>query len=72
MDEHGMKQQLIITGGLRTSRDVVKAIAMGADAVALASAPLMALGHQRELHRLLQCDISCQILSVDRVFLSLL
>ena len=47
MDEHGMKQQLIITGGLRTSRDVVKAIAMGADAVALASAPLMALGCQR-------------------------
>ena len=47
MDEHGMKQQLIITGGLRTSRDIVKAIAMGADAVALASAPLMALGCQR-------------------------
>ena len=47
MDEHRMTQDLIITGGLRTSRDVIKAIAMGADAVALASAPLMALGCQR-------------------------
>ena len=47
MDEHGMDQELIITGGFRTSGDVVKAIAMGADAVAMASAPLMALGCQR-------------------------
>ena len=47
MDEHGMDQDLIITGGFRTSRDIVKALAMGADAVALASAPLMALGCQR-------------------------
>ena len=47
MDEHGMDQELIITGGFRTSGDVVKALAMGADAVAMASAPLMALGCQR-------------------------
>ena len=47
MDEHGMCQQLVITGGLRTSRDFVKAIAMGADAVAISSAALMALGCQR-------------------------
>lgn len=47
MDEHGMKQDLIITGGFRTSGDVVKALAMGADAVALASGPLIALGCQR-------------------------
>lgn len=47
MDEHGMTQSLIMTGGFRTSADVVKAIAMGADAVAMASAPLMALGCQR-------------------------
>ncbi len=47
MDENGMTQDLIITGGLRTSGDVVKALAMGADAVAMASAPLMALGCQR-------------------------
>jgi glutamate synthase domain-containing protein 2 len=33
---------LIVTGGLRTSADIVKALAMGADAVALGSAPLIA------------------------------
>ncbi len=47
MDEHGMKQDLVITGGFRTSGDVVKALAIGADAVALASGPLIALGCQR-------------------------
>ena len=38
---------LVITGGLRVSSDFVKAIAMGADAVAVATAPLMALGCQQ-------------------------
>lgn len=47
MDEHGMRQELVITGGLRTSKDFIKALAMGADAIAIASAPLMALGCQR-------------------------
>ena len=47
MDENGMDQELVITGGFRTSGDVMKAIAMGADAVAMASGPLMALGCQR-------------------------
>ena len=47
MDANGMEQELVITGGFRTSGDVIKAIAMGADAVAMASAPLMALGCQR-------------------------
>ena len=47
MDEHGMDQELVITGGLRTSKDFIKALAMGADAIALASGPLMALGCQR-------------------------
>ena len=47
MDDHNMCQQLVITGGLRTSRDFIKAIAMGADAVAISSAALMALGCQR-------------------------
>ena len=47
MDEHGMTQQLVVTGGLRTSGDYAKAIAMGADAVAISSAALMALGCQR-------------------------
>ena len=47
MDEHGMEQELVITGGLRTSKDFVKALAMGADAIAVASAALMALGCQK-------------------------
>lgn len=47
MDEHGMTQELVITGGFRTGGDVMKAIAMGADAVAMASGPLIALGCQR-------------------------
>ncbi len=38
---------LVITGGLRVSSDIAKAIAMGADAVAVASAPLIAAGCQQ-------------------------
>ncbi len=38
---------LVITGGLRVSSDFAKALAMGADAVAVASAPLMAAGCQQ-------------------------
>lgn len=47
MDEHDMKQELVITGGLRTSGDFIKALSMGADAIAISSAALMALGCQR-------------------------
>ncbi len=38
---------LVITGGLRVSSDFAKAIAMGADAVAVASAPLIAAACQQ-------------------------
>ena len=38
---------LVITGGLRVSSDFAKAIAMGADAVAVASAALMAAACQQ-------------------------
>ena len=38
---------LVVTGGLRVASDIVKALAMGADAVALATASLMALGCQQ-------------------------
>ncbi len=38
---------LVITGSLRISTDVAKALAMGADAVALATASLMAIGCQQ-------------------------
>ncbi len=38
---------LVITGGLRVSADIAKALAMGADAVAVASAALMAAACQQ-------------------------
>lgn len=38
---------LVITGGLRLSSDIAKALAMGADAVALATASLVAAGCQQ-------------------------
>lgn len=47
LDELGSKASLVVTGGLRVASDIVKALALGADAVALASASLMALGCQQ-------------------------
>jgi glutamate synthase domain-containing protein 2 len=49
VDEHNRKHQqrpvnLIATGGVRTPADMIKAIALGADACALATAVLFALG----------------------------
>ncbi len=38
---------LVITGGLRVSSDFAKALAMGADAIAVATAPLIAAGCQQ-------------------------
>ena len=41
---------LVITGGLRVSSDIAKALALGADAVALGTAALMACGcHQHRI-----------------------
>ncbi|MDO4270535.1 MAG: glutamate synthase-related protein [Eubacteriales bacterium] len=42
LDKHGADIDLVITGGLRVSSDFAKALAMGADAVAIASAALIA------------------------------
>ena len=38
---------LVITGGIRVSADIAKALAMGADAVAIGTAALMAIGCQQ-------------------------
>ena len=47
LDEHNEEISLIITGGLRTSGDFAKAIAMGADAVAIATSAMIAIGCQQ-------------------------
>ena len=45
--EHDLEIDLVITGGLRVSADAAKALAMGADAVAMASAGLIAAACQQ-------------------------
>ncbi len=48
LSEHGIDDvTLVITGGLRTSADFAKALALGADAVAIGSAVLMASACQQ-------------------------
>lgn len=47
LDENDSDIDLVITGGLRVSSDFAKAIAMGADAIAVATGALMALGCQQ-------------------------
>lgn len=47
LDEHNENISLIITGGLRTSADFAKAIAMGADAIAIATAAMIAIACQQ-------------------------
>lgn len=47
LDEHKEDISLIITGGLRTSSDFAKAIAMGADAIAIGTAAMMAIACQQ-------------------------
>ena len=47
LDSVGSDVDLVITGGLRVSSDFAKALAMGADAVAIASAALIAAACQQ-------------------------
>ena len=47
LDKVNSDVSLVITGGLRVSSDFAKALAMGADAVAVASGALIALGCQQ-------------------------
>ncbi|MEG1059558.1 MAG: glutamate synthase-related protein [Clostridia bacterium] len=47
IDENKLDIDLVITGGLRLPSDFAKAIAMGAEAVAIASSAMMAVGCQQ-------------------------
>ena len=60
LDEHNLDMDLIITGGLRVSSDFAKALAMGADAIAIGSAAMMAVACQQ--YRVCdsgQCPVGC-------------
>jgi glutamate synthase domain-containing protein 2 len=52
------KMQLIVSGGIRSGADVAKAMALGADAVAIGTAALIALGdnHPRYAEQYRQLD----------------
>lgn len=60
LDAHDLDMDLIITGGLRVSSDFAKALAMGADAIAIGTAAMMATACQqyRVCHKG-NCPVGC-------------
>jgi glutamate synthase domain-containing protein 2 len=62
LDEMNMlgEVQLIISGGIRTGADVAKALALGADAVAIGQGVLMALGCNRETYHTAEGDFDAR------------
>jgi glutamate synthase domain-containing protein 2 len=47
LDKHNSNVSLVMTGGYRTSGDICKTLAMGADAVAVATSAMIAIGCQQ-------------------------
>lgn len=60
LDDHDLDMDLIITGGLRVASDFAKALAMGADAIAIGTAAMMATACQqyRVCHNG-KCPVGC-------------
>lgn len=66
MDQQGMDMDLIITGGLRVSSDFAKALAMGADAIAIGTAAMMATACQQyKVCHKGKCPVGCATQDAD-------
>lgn len=60
MDAHHMDMELIITGGLRLSSDFAKALALGADAIAIGTGAMIAATCQQyKVCHLGKCPVGC-------------
>ncbi len=66
MDEHGMDMELVITGGFRISPDFAKALAMGADAIAIGTAAMIAAACQQyRVCHTGKCPVGCATQDVE-------